>query len=127
MFQFRVREKGSKELISLLHNTEPNIKEEMMKIPGPKALDKEILLRMKRFHGPVEKGYAFLQSFKKMNGSFAEKRKMQIFIVYWKERFIVVSGDIIYFLEGIRDRVCSDFVYIYIVYNSNFKDSKSIL
>ena len=34
---------------------------------------------MERFHGPVEKGYAFLQSFKTMIGSFTNNRKMQIF------------------------------------------------
>ena len=33
---------------------------------------------MERFHGPVEKGYAFLQSFKIQTGSFLEEKRKQI-------------------------------------------------
>ena len=41
--------------------------------------DSGIVPQMERFHGPVEKRYAFLQSFKTRTGSFLDGKQMQIF------------------------------------------------
>ena len=41
--------------------------------------DSGIVPKMERFHGPVEKGYTFLQSFKTQTGSFLDEKQMQIF------------------------------------------------
>ena len=49
-------------------------------------LDSGIVPKMDRFPGSEQKGYAFLQSFRTMNGSFTDKRKKQIFAVCWKEK-----------------------------------------
>ena len=41
--------------------------------------DSGIVPQIERFHGPVEKGYTFLQSFKTQLGSFSEEKRKQIF------------------------------------------------
>ena len=78
-FQIRVGQQGSRELLSLLQNNEPNTGDERADNPRHKLIDLGIVPNMERFHGPVEKGYAFLQSFKTMTGGFNDNRKMQIF------------------------------------------------
>ena len=77
-FQIRVGQQGSRELLLLLCNNEPNMGDERADNPGHKLIDSGIVPKMERFHGPVEKGYAFLQSFKTMTGGFNDNRKMQI-------------------------------------------------
>ena len=68
--QVRVGKQGSKELLSLLCNIEPNVGDKKLDNPGLEVFDSGILPQMERFHGPVEKGYAFLQSYKTQTGSF---------------------------------------------------------
>ena len=70
-FQVRVGKQGSKELLSLLCNIEPNTGEEKLDNPGSKVFDSGIVIQMERLYGPVEKGYTFLQSFKTQTGSFS--------------------------------------------------------
>ena len=41
--------------------------------------DSGIVPQTERFHGPVEKGYEFLQLFKTRTGSFLDEKRMQIF------------------------------------------------
>ena len=79
-FQIRVGKQGSKELLSLPCNIEPNAGEEKLDNPGSKVFNSEIVPQMERFHGTVEKGYTFLQSFKTQTGSFSEDKRMQIFV-----------------------------------------------
>ena len=69
-FKIRVGKQGSKELLSLLCNIEPNTGEEMLDNPGSKVFDSGIVPQMERLHGPVEKGYEFLQFFKTQTESF---------------------------------------------------------
>ena len=78
-FQVRVGKQGSKELLSLLCNIEPNAGEEKLDNPGSKVFDSGIVPQMERLHGPVEKGYEFLQIFKTQTGSFSEEKRKQIF------------------------------------------------
>ena len=56
-FQIWVGKQGSGELLSLLCNIEPNMGEERIDNPGLKVFGSGIVLQIKRFHGPVEKGY----------------------------------------------------------------------
>ena len=79
LFQIRVGQQGSRELLFLLWNNEPNTGDEWTNDLGQKSFESGIVPKMERFHGPVEKGYAFLQLFKTMAGSLTNKRKMQIF------------------------------------------------
>ena len=41
--------------------------------------DLGIIPWMGRFHGPVKKGYGFLQSFKTMSKGLSDARKVQVF------------------------------------------------
>ena len=52
---------GAKELLSLLFNIEPNVGDEVDN-PGRKVTNSSNVPQMERFHGPIEKGYGFLQS-----------------------------------------------------------------
>ena len=79
LFQSRAGQQGSWVLLSLLCNNELNVGEERTDNPGQKLFDLGIVPKMERFHGPVEKGFAFVQSFKTMTGSFTDNRKVQIF------------------------------------------------
>ena len=90
-FQIRVGKQGSKELFSLLCNIEPNAGEEKLDNPGSKVFDSGIVPQMERFHGPVEKGYTFLQSFKTQTGSFSEDKRMQIFAGLLEGEALLVS------------------------------------
>ena len=89
-FQIWVGKQGSKELLSLLCNIEPNAGEEKLDNPGSKVFNSGIVPQMERFHGPVEKGYAFLQSFKTQTGSFLEEKRKQIFAGLLKVRALLV-------------------------------------
>ena len=80
-FQIWAGKQDSRELLSFFalqqwaqrkgrNNRQPWIKRCL--IPGQ-------FLQMERFHGPVEKGYAFLQLFMTRSGSFLDEKRMQIF------------------------------------------------
>ena len=47
--------------------------------PSRKVVNSGIVPRMARFHGPVEKGYGFLQSFKAVSDELSNERKIQVF------------------------------------------------
>ena len=70
---------GAKELLLLLRNLEPNTRDKVDN-PGKKVTNSGIVPHMERFHGPVEKGYGFLQSFKTMSKGMpgAEKCKFSL-------------------------------------------------
>ena len=74
----RIGSEGSKELCSLLCNIEPNAGDEAIN-QGKKGNNSGIIPRMERFHGPVKKGYGFLQSFKAMAEGMTDGRKIQVF------------------------------------------------
>ena len=67
----RVGSLGSEELLALLCNNEPNAGVGLNN-PGKRVEDSGIIPWMGRFHGPVEKGYGFLQSFKTMSEGLSD-------------------------------------------------------
>ena len=74
----RIGSNGAKELLSLLRNIEPNAGEEVDN-SGNKVTNSGILPQMEQFHGPVEREYGFLQSFKTMSEGMPGARRMQVF------------------------------------------------
>ena len=67
-----------KYLCSLLRNIEPNAGDEANSL-SEGVTDSGIVPWMNRFHGPVDKGYGFLQSFKAMSAGMSDKGKRQAF------------------------------------------------
>ena len=63
----------------MLCKHEPNAGEERLDNPGLKVFDSGIVPRTERFHGPVEKGFAFLHLFKTRTRSFSDGKIMKIF------------------------------------------------
>ena len=49
--------------------------------PAKRVKDLGIIPWIGHFHGPVEKGYGFLQSFKTMSEGLSDARKVQVFQV----------------------------------------------
>ena len=74
----RIGSNGAKELLSLLRNIELNMLDEVDN-PRKKVTNSGIKPQMEQFHGPVEKGYGFLQSSKTMSKGMPGARKMQVF------------------------------------------------
>ena len=74
----RIGSQGSKELCSLLRNIEPNAGDEANS-PSEGVTDSGIVLWINWFHGPVDKGYGFLQSFKAISAGMSDKGKRQEF------------------------------------------------
>ena len=69
---------GAKELLSLICDIEPNTGDEVDN-PRKKVTNSGIVPQMERFHGPVERGYKFLQSFKTMSKGMPGARNIQVF------------------------------------------------
>ena len=84
----RVGSLGSKELLALLCNNEPNAGVGSNN-PVKRVKESRIIPWMGRFHGPVKKENGFLYSFKTMSKGFSDARKIQVFSGYLKDEAIL--------------------------------------